>query len=151
MKREGLWTGAAMLGIAASVGLVSTKTNSPSPPVTTVKSAKSYSRAVSPAMQALAQGPCSDIEKLLQNFLVAEEESIIAPASCYPEQKSHPANSPAFQKRWKQFRFVIATMPDPLHTHFPLIFDRATGGWGTWMGDAIPIFQLQNGSGRSRA
>ena len=125
MKREGLWTGAALLGIAASVGLVSTKTTSPSPPATTVK-AKSYSRAMSPAMQALADGPCPDIEKLLQSFLVVDEESIIAPASCYPEQKPHPANSLDFQKQWKQFRFVIATLPDPLHTHFPLIFDRAT-------------------------
>jgi hypothetical protein len=127
MKREGsLWTGAAVLGIAASVGLVTNRTASPPPAAAPVKAAKSYSRAVNPAMQALADGPCPDIERLLQSFLLVDEGNTIAPASCYPEENPHPANSPDFQKRWKQVRFVIATLPDPLHTHFPLIFDRAT-------------------------
>ena len=77
-------------------------------------------------MAALDKGPCPDLEQLLQTFFLVDEKEIVAPDSCYPDEKQPPPNSTTFPDRVKHLRFVIATLPDPLHTHFPLIFDRST-------------------------
>ena len=76
-------------------------------------------------MKAIETGPCPEIEKLLQTFFLVDGKEIVAPASCYPDGKQLPPNSTRFSDRVKHLRFVIATLPDPLHTHFPLIFDRS--------------------------
>ena len=127
MKREGgLWATAAVLGIAATVGISTTKTSLPSPATAIPKATKAYTRPSSPEVEALDNGPCPDMEKLLQAFFLVDEAEIVAPSSCYPNEKQPPTNSTAFQGLVKQLHFVIATLPDPLHTHFPLSFDRAT-------------------------
>jgi hypothetical protein len=126
MKREGgLWATAAVLGIAATVGVSTTKINPPSPTTTAQKATKFYTRPRTPALEALDKGPCPDIEKLLQTFFLVDEKEIVAPNSCYPDERQPPPNSTTFPLRLKQLHFVIATLPDPLHTHFPLIFDRS--------------------------
>ena len=126
MKREGgLWATAALLGIAATVGISTTKTNPPSPATGAQQTAKSYTRPSTTAMAALDNGPCPDMEKLLQAFFLVEETEIVAPRSCYPDEKLPPPNSTTFPLRTQQLHLVIATLPDPLHTHFPLIFDRS--------------------------
>ena len=76
-------------------------------------------------MQSIDKGPCEDLEKLLQSFLLVDENEVVAPASCYPAVKQ-PAPSQKLLIRATQLRFIIATLPDPLHTHFPLSFDRST-------------------------
>jgi hypothetical protein len=127
MKREGgLWATAAVLGIAATVGISTTKNTPPSPITVAPKVTKSYIRPSTPKMEELDNGPCPDLEKLLQAFFLIDEAEIIAPKSCYPDEQQTPPNSTAFLGLVKQLRFVIATLPDPLHTHFPLSFDRAT-------------------------
>jgi hypothetical protein len=126
MKREGgLWATAAVLGVAATVGISTTKTTQPSPTTAASNTAKSYTRPSTPGMEALDNGPCPDMEKLLQAFFLIDETEIAAPRSCYPDAKQPPPNSTTFPDRVKQLHFVIATLPDPLHTHFPLIFDRS--------------------------
>ena len=126
MQREGgLWATAAVLGIAATVDVSTTKTTPPSPTTAAQKSTKSYTRPATSAMEALDQGPCPDIEKLLQAFFMVDEKEIVAPISCYPDEKQPPADSTEFPLRVQHLHFVIATLPDPLHTHFPLIFDRS--------------------------
>src|ERR1700677_4621989 len=125
MKREGsLWAIAAVLGVAATVGVSTTKSNPPAPPTTVPKTTQSSSHPNAQAMEAIEKGPCPDMEKLLQTFFLADKKEIVAPTSCYPDEKQQPPNSTAFHDRVKHLRFVIATLPDPLHTHFPLIFDR---------------------------
>jgi hypothetical protein len=127
MKREGgIWATAAVLGIAATVGISTTKTTPPSPTTAAAKATKSYTRPSTREMEALENGPCPDMEKLLQAFFLVDDTEVIAPKSCYPDEKLTPPNSTEFSGRVKQLRFVIATLPDPLHTHFPLSFDRAT-------------------------
>ncbi len=123
MKREGgLWATAAVLGIVATVG-----TSTPPPKLSQtqgiVKSTESSSVNLL-AMQAIDKGPCEDLEKLLQSFLLVDENEVVAPASCYPAVKQ-PAPSQKLLIRATQLRFIIATLPDPLHTHFPLSFDRS--------------------------
>ena len=87
MKREGgLWATAAVLGIAATVGISTTKTTPPSPPTAAPKATKSYTRPSTPKMDVLDNGPCPDMEKLLQAFFLIDETEIIAPKSCYPDE-----------------------------------------------------------------
>ena len=54
---------------------------------------------------------------MLQHFFLHDKLS--APASCYTGQPDVAKPNPLFQPD-----FVIATFPDPLHTHFSLLFDR---------------------------
>jgi hypothetical protein len=120
MKYEGgLWVTAAVLGIAATVGISNTQPK-PSEPASGRKTAE----ANTPAMKSLEEGPCADLEKRLQSFLLVDESEIVAPNSCYPRERP-PVPSQTLLGKATQLRFVIATLPDPLHTHFPLIFDRS--------------------------
>ncbi len=124
MKREGgLWATAAVLGIVATVG---TSTPQPkfSPTPGSSKSTESSSANLL-AMESIDKGPCADLEKRLQSFLLVDESEVVAPASCYPAVKQ-PAPSQKLLIRATELRFIIATLPDPLHTHFPLSFDRST-------------------------
>jgi hypothetical protein len=74
-------------------------------------------------MKSLEGGPCADLEQRLQDFLLVDENEIVAPGSCYVGDR--PVPSQKLLEQAKHMRFVIATLPDPLHTHFPLIFDRS--------------------------
>jgi hypothetical protein len=76
------------------------------------------------------RGSCQDIEERLQAFLgVLDEDSIVAPGSCAGDGKPIASITPATRKQWDEarapeFRCVIATMDDPIYTHFALGFDR---------------------------
>jgi hypothetical protein len=125
MKRMGgLWPAAAALVIAATVGVSTMK---PKPPADTP--AMQETAPTSPgidvqASQSFENGPCPGFEKRLQAFFLLDEKQVAAPDSCFPEVKQRPPNSSALQGQASHLRFVIATLPDPLHTYFPLIFDR---------------------------
>jgi hypothetical protein len=125
MKREGgLWATAAVLGIAATVGISSNQTKPPTDATGQSKTVKSPPHNPAPTSKPIENGPCPDIEKLLQTFFLVPEDVVVAPQSCFPDQKQ-PLNSPALQKKATRLRFVIATLADPLHTHFSLSFDRS--------------------------
>jgi hypothetical protein len=125
MKRGGgLWPAAAALGIAATVGVSTMKPKPPAEAPTTQKTAPASPNIDTQASQAFENGPCPDLEKRLQGFFLIDENQVAAPDSCFPAIKQRPANSTALQGQASHLRFVIATLPDPLHTYFPLIFDR---------------------------
>jgi hypothetical protein len=125
MKRGGgLWPVAAALGIAATVGVSTMKPKPPAGAPTAQKTAPASPNIDTPALQSFENGPCPDLEKRLQGFFLLDEKDVAAPDSCFPALKQRPANSPALQSQASHLRFVIATLPDPLHTYFPLIFDR---------------------------
>ena len=125
MKREGgLWATAAVLGIAATVGISTNQTKPPTDATGQSKTVKSSPHNPSPTSKPIENGPCPDIEKLLQTFFLVPEDEVVAPNSCYPDQKP-PLDSAVLQKKATRLRFVIATLADPLHTHFSLSFDRS--------------------------
>ena len=125
MKREGgLWVTAAVLGIAATIGISSNQTKPPTDATGQSKTVKSSAHNPSPTSKPIENGPCPDIEKLLQTFFLVPDDEVVAPKSCFPDQKQ-PLNSVVLQKKATRLRFVIATLPDPLHTHFSLSFDRS--------------------------
>jgi hypothetical protein len=123
MKREGgIWATAAVLGIAATIGISSNQTRPPTGATgqpTGIKSSPNPAQATNP----IENGPCPEIEKLLQSFFLVPEDQVVAPKSCYPDE-NQPTDSTVLQEEARQLRFVIATLPDPLHTHFSLSFDR---------------------------
>lgn len=68
---------------------------------------------------------CGDPESLIKNFLLAPDTEEAAPDSCYDSgKKPTEASRKPLQTRAEKLHFVIATLPDPLHTHFSLTFDR---------------------------
>ena len=65
-------------------------------------------------------GPCADLEEQLQAFF--DSDQIAAPASCYsPDEDS---TNIGLAGQTGNMHFAIAVVPDPLHTHFSLTFDR---------------------------
>jgi hypothetical protein len=127
MRQELGWSAAVAVALAAAIGVSSRI--SARPPADTGRSARppgqSTTKPATPADQ-FAQGPCVDIEEHLQAFLVdGDKDSIAAPPSCFGQ--SGPIGNGSGEKLRKsaqKLRLVIATLPDPLHTHFPLSFDR---------------------------
>jgi hypothetical protein len=74
---------------------------------------------------------CSDPESLIQNFLLVPSAEIAAPDSCYENdgQTTAPSGVPrkpsqSVRDKAKTLHFVIATLPDPVHSHLSLLFDR---------------------------
>ena len=67
--------------------------------------------------------PCESIRTLLARFY-SDPKKIPYPASCYQPGKAPPSSSPAEKPKTK-LEIIVALVPNPLHTHLPLVFDRA--------------------------
>ena len=129
MKQELGWSAAIAVALAATIG-VSSHFNA-RPTIDSSNPAKppgqSTTKPKTPSDQ-FEQGPCVDIEEHLQAFLVdGKKDSIAAPPRCFGQSdltEGERANGETLRKSAQKLRFVIATLPDPLHTHFALSFDR---------------------------
>lgn len=62
---------------------------------------------------------CNDLAQVLELFLAIDKAP--RPDSCFPEKSVKPVVEPGVAVNPK---YVIATLPDPVHTHLPLMFDR---------------------------
>jgi hypothetical protein len=125
MKREGTIGAVAFLAIAGAVGF-SLQTG-PKPaengsPDRTGAAKRSKPTVTKDAAYEYKPG-CDSLEDQLEDFL--EIENLAPPDNCYepndPRQKqSHPDPT----KNTSQLKFVIALLPDPVHTHLPVLFDQ---------------------------
>ena len=125
MKKEGTIGAAAFLAIAAMVGY-SVQTG-PKPAETSGvyrngpgKHAKPTPAKVAP--HELKPG-CDSLKDQLADFL--ESEDLAVPDNCY--EKDDPARNQSHQDptdKTSQLKFVIALLPDPVHTHLPVVFDQ---------------------------
>src|SRR5215469_6112299 len=121
MKQELAWGTAAAMAIVAAVGISSQSGGKAEASASaeqrggkTVITAKAPTKGT-PENGALPQ--CADIIPLLDRFFL--HEKITGPDVCYGQpQPPTPLNSNF------QTKFLIATLPDPLHTHFSLLFDH---------------------------
>jgi hypothetical protein len=118
MKQELAWGAAAAVAIVAAVGISSQpagkpQTSSPPARVGTKSASKTKPRKG-------VQPQCEDSISLLEHFFL--HENVAAPDVCY-EAGGQPATASNPDLEF-QPTFVIATVPDPLHTHFSLLFDR---------------------------
>lgn len=127
MKKEGTIGLTALLAIAAVVGI------SLQPASKQVQSGQTAQKSMArrpESTPAKAKGPvkqpgCSGIEGELEGFL--EIEALTLPEQCY-EKGTAPPNvlSQDLAANTSRLKFVIAILPDPLHTHLPVLFDQFT-------------------------
>lgn len=120
MRQELTWGTATAVAIVAAVGISSQSGNRPANPASASQNGQSVVRKTStkgaPNTKA-AQPQCADSIPLLEHFFL--HQAITGPSSCYATAPT-PTPLPAeFQSS-----FIIATFPDPLYTHFSLLFDR---------------------------
>jgi hypothetical protein len=127
MKKEGTIGAAAFLAIAALVGITlqtgtkqgatgrTEQVTSPPTPRKTLKDLET---------PELRPG-CRSIEEQLQQFLPAQGS--VAPRECYELDSKTPKEIPKeIADRTSKLKFVIATLPDPIHTHQAVLFDQFT-------------------------
>lgn len=122
MKQELSWGTAAALAIVAAVGISSQSGNKAIPVPSEARPATVTSGTPKPRTRknsVKVQSQCEESIPALEHFFMGAK--IVGPGTCYgegPKPAAAPLNS-AFQPN-----FIIATLPDPLHTHFSLLFDR---------------------------
>ena len=128
MKREGTIGAASLLAIAAMVGLSLQSGGKPDVARRAETSAAALKGAKTSVPKAknkdkdkdkLRSG-CGTLENALEDFLDLDE--LKPPDSCYEGEL--PKNRPDISGRTGNLKFVIATLPDPVHTHLPVLFDQ---------------------------
>ena len=132
MNRDAGWITASLLTVAASFGLSALHAKpsaggaaAASPIVIeTVDTAKPNSN---PGEKPVVDqpSPCDGLQDLLGHFLDVKPETIGTPGSCAASGQTAPKPAAALQSRTR-LRVIVATLPDPLHTEVPLMFDRGT-------------------------
>src|SRR5208282_6290870 len=117
MKQEMRWGTAVVIAVAAAAGIASRSSGGPREGAGTGH--QTGQKVIqSKASKKGAQNPCRDLVELFENFLPAE--TVVEPNEC------GDTTTDSGKPRDVDFRpnFIIATLPDPLHTHFALLFDR---------------------------
>ena len=109
------------MAIVAAVGISSQSGSKPGTNASAGREAGQTVVTSKPAKEVApkngAEPQCADSISLLEQFFL--HEKITGPDSCYPVRPPATPLDPKFQTD-----FIIATLPDPLHTHFSLSFDR---------------------------
>jgi len=134
MKAEAGFGAVALIAVAAFFG-ISSQQGGKSAPATAVRAAPVASREPSEptAKSAFASGGCGELEETIRTFLLAPGDGVAAPASCYAGDaraskeklaQQDAGMSAALRAKTGNMQFVIAILPDPVHTHFSLMFDR---------------------------
>lgn len=124
MKREGTIGAAAFLAIAAAVGF-SLQSGSRHQGSSLVDQS-SATRQLKPSLirseaQKLRPG-CSILQEEIKGFV--EVKDLILPDQCY-ESGDMPRKEPQdLTDKTSYLKFVIALLPDPVHTHLSLLFDQ---------------------------
>jgi hypothetical protein len=138
MRQEAGWTAAIAVAIAAALGVTSQHGEKSLGDQSAPAQAASQKDRTGPAGGVdLSLGPCAQIEDHLKSFLGMEDsQRTVVPQDCYgapkqivagaanPPNKVQHAAANVPSNGWIHLRFLIATLPDPTHTHFPLEFDR---------------------------
>jgi hypothetical protein len=134
MKKEGAIGTTALLAIAAVVGF-SVYPGGPTRggPDTGSAAAKSKSGGSTHKPKPPSKNAtwCDDLTGRLGIFLeIKDPDDITRAPACYEtkeDPKHPPVQDPDVLKATANLKFVIALLPDPLHTHLPVLFDQFTG------------------------
>jgi hypothetical protein len=135
MKVETGWGVAALVALAlVSVGSRQSGQLVPETVVTHSRPAGRQALKVKTARdRRFEDGPCVELEDTIQNFVLSPPDDIAVPESCYAQDEAgeqeesfsiDPQRAESLAKKTRSLKFVIAILPDPLHTHFSLLFDR---------------------------
>jgi hypothetical protein len=118
MKQEAGWGAAAVIAIAAAVGISSRSTPAPQGSASTAGRAEA-TRTKSTGALKQVHNVCSDLVDLFDAFLLAKDIGMPEVCGVTGAKQAKLTDAGTFQPK-----FIIATLPDPLHTHFSLLFDR---------------------------
>src|SRR5713226_1585961 len=123
MKREGTIGAATLLAIAAVVG-VSLQTG----PKQEGSGRADRSGAIKRSKPSITKNEprklssgCSRLQEQLEEFL--EIKDLAAPKQCYARGYT-PKTQEGLTQKTSHLKFVIALLPDPVHTHLPVLFDQ---------------------------
>jgi hypothetical protein len=67
---------------------------------------------------------CQPLEDALQTFFLVDGEKIKAPDDCFEDKNNLSDRKPEDWVRASKARYMIASLPDPIHTHMAAIFDQ---------------------------
>jgi len=109
------WGTATLLAVLAAIGISSQAGRKPQDNGSPREGQRRAARTIT--AKPGGQNPCADLIALFQDFLVSGPVP-----TCGADGVPSAATPPSAQTF--QPSFVIATLPDPLHTHFSLLFDR---------------------------
>ncbi|MGB8885994.1 MAG: hypothetical protein WCC87_04680 [Candidatus Korobacteraceae bacterium] len=124
MKKETGWVTTAAITAAAVLGF--SHFSSPPPPSSTsgqtqTRQTVAKARPSKESSQPKLRYACEEIEKRLERFIPAKGGPV--PGSCV--DSGAVPNLPSTENQNPDLHFLIATLPDPVHTHFSLLFDRS--------------------------
>jgi hypothetical protein len=69
---------------------------------------------------------CQAIEDALQTFFLIGSADVKAPDHCFAEKPNSPTSPLGTWKRADSAHYMIALLPDPIHTHMAATFDQLT-------------------------
>jgi len=137
MKQNTGWMAAIGVAVAAIFGFSVLPSRNSAPPASTEgtqQKAAAAQEGVSPNL-AVLKSPCREIEKRIREFLpdkefppeknLTSEKKVFAPEECYDKPGPRDEWTSA-DKKASDLQFLIATLPNPIHTHFAQEFDRLT-------------------------
>lgn len=67
---------------------------------------------------------CEAVEEAFKKFFLIDSEDVKAPSNCFVNKVQNPAIDPKLWLRASNAHYVIALMPDPIHTHMAATFDE---------------------------
>lgn len=124
MKKETGWVTTEAVTVAAVFGFSHFTSRAPFPPTqeqAQVRKAGAKERPPKEASQSKLRYGCGEIKSRLERFL--SEKGGRFPDSCVDSGEAPPMLSK--ESKAAELHFLIVTLPDPVHTHFSLLFDRA--------------------------
>jgi len=124
MKRDASWVTAIAVVAATTFGLSSLQSKSGGDSTPAAKLAMPATPVVVAKKDSFKKEICGDLEKQLQHFLDLPAKELAAPPSCFNKDQLQPKPSQKLLDAAGDLRFIIATLPDPVHTHLSLDFDR---------------------------
>ena len=130
MKREGTIGAATFLALAAVVGfsLQSGPTREAGGKSEVASAMKRTKPATGKAAAREYLPGCSILEEKLEEFLDldtdTEIERLSPPQQCYAEGVKRAESGADVAQKSSQLKFVIALLPDPVHTHLSVLFDQ---------------------------
>ena len=125
MKKEATIGAATLLAIAAVVGVSVQTEPKQSENARTERTAESKrSRPSIENNRTQNERPgCASLQEELEDFLTIE--NLIVPETCYESGKAPEGQPPPdFYTKTSGLKFIIALMPDPVHTHLSPLFDQ---------------------------
>jgi hypothetical protein len=125
VNRELTWGTAAVIALATAVGISTESARRGGEDTGQERPITKVAPSAPKPIRDRTGRACSEIEDLLRAFLLPDSDSVAAPNFCFEPNLVPPASvQHELMAKAAGLGFVIATLPDPLHTHFSLLFDR---------------------------